>query len=155
MMSKDDGGRRTVARLVTASVSCAVAAGLLAGCTSARSNLGTSDSSCYVALPTAARAVGSHSRLIGVHLTTVATLHRQFPRLFHELSVELSHEPAPGQRLCVVAFSGSYSRSTVSKPLGRPSGSVAIVVLKFPSNELLGTAIDVRLPVRFGHSHIG
>jgi hypothetical protein len=129
----------------------AVAAILLVGCTSARSNLGTSDSSCYVALPTATRAVGAHGRLIGVHLSTVATLHRQTRRLFDELP----HAPAPNQRICVVAFVGSFSKSMVSKPLGRPSGSVAIVVLKFPSNELLGTAIVIRAPVRFGHAHFG
>ncbi len=137
--------------LVTGLVSCVVAAGVLVGCTSARSNLGTSDSSCYVALPTATRAVGSHGRLIGVHLSTVATLHRQAPRLFDELS----EAPAPGQRVCVVAFAGSFTRSMVSQPLGRPSGSVAIVVLRFPSNQLLGTAIVLRPPVRFGHSHFG
>ena len=63
--------------------------------------------------------------------------------------------PAPGQRVCVVAFAGSFTRSMVSQPLGRPSGSVAIVVLRFPSNQLLGTAIVLRPPVRFGHSHFG
>jgi len=149
--SRGNGGRPPMKRLVTGSVSCVVAAGLLLGCTSARSNLGTSDSSCYVALPTATRAVGSHGRLIGVHLSTVATLRRQAPRLFDGLW----HSPAPGQRVCVVAFAGSFTTATVSQPLGRPSGSVAIAVLTFPSNQLLGTVIVLRPPVRFGHSHFG
>lgn len=151
MTSREDGGRRPVKRLLAGLVSGAVAAALLVGCTSARSNLGTSDSSCYVALPTATRAVDSHGRLIGVHLSTVATLRRQAPRIVGELSAA----PAAGQRVCVVAFIGSFTTATVSKPLGRPSGPVAVVVTVFPSNELLGTAIVNRPPVPFGHSHFG
>ena len=41
---------------------------------SVRSNLGTSDSPCYLALPAATRSVGATSRLVGVHLTTVRTI---------------------------------------------------------------------------------
>ena len=38
-----------------------VAASLLSACSAARSGLGTSDESCYLALPTAAKAVGGHA----------------------------------------------------------------------------------------------
>ena len=141
-------------RLLTGLLSCVVAAGLVAGCTSVRSDLGTSDSSCYIALPAATRAVGSHGHLIGVHLYTVATLRRRVPMLFDALAKE-PNRPNPSQRICVVAFEGSFTRSTVSKPVGLPSGTVAVVVSKFPSNQLLGTAVVDRPPVHFGHTHIG
>ncbi len=135
-------------------LSCAVAAGVMAGCSSVRTDLGTSDSSCYIALPTATRAVGSHGHLIGVQLYTVDTLRRKLPLLSEALSKE-ADRPKPSQRICAVAFTGAFTRSTVSKALGRSSGSVAIVVSKFPSNQLLGTALVNRTPIHFGHTHIG
>jgi hypothetical protein len=146
-----DGDRATTVTLVSMLVGCALAACLLAGCTSARSDLGTSDSSCYLALPSASKAVGPHSRLLGVHLFTLDVLHREAPRLFKSLSPERPSQ----QRVCVLAFMGAFTTKSVSKPLGRPAGPVAVVVLKTPSNQLLGTVILRRLPLRFGHSHIG
>ena len=137
--------------LVVAVATLAMAAGLLAGCTSARNDLGTSDSSCYIALPAAARAVGSHGRLIGVHLSTLAALHRQTPGLFDALP----NEPPTSQRICTVSFMGSFTSTTVSKPVGRASGTVAVVVSTFPSNALLGTVITDRPPPHVGHSHFG
>jgi hypothetical protein len=139
-------------KLVGGLVSCALAACIAAGCTSARTNLGTSDSSCYLALPSAAMAVGSHSRLTGVHLFTLDDLHRRAPRFFKLFASE--HAPS-SQRVCVFAFAGAFTEASVSKPLGRTSGPVAIVVLKAPSNQLFGTVILRRLPLRFSHSHIG
>jgi hypothetical protein len=138
-------------RLVIRLAGCALAVCMLAGCTSVRTNLGTSDSSCYLSLPSAAKAVGSHSRLIGVHLFTLSELHRQAPRFFENFS----SQHASSQRVCVIAFAGTFANKSVSKALGRPSGTVAIVVLKTPSNQLLGTVILSRLPLRFSHSHIG
>ena len=132
-------------------VSMAMAAALMAGCTTARNDLGTSDSSCYIALPAAARAVGSHGRLIGVHLSTLGALRRQTPGLFDALP----DKHATSQRICTVAFMGSFTSTAVSKPAGRSSGTVAVVVSTFPSNALIGTVIADRPPPHVGHSHFG
>jgi hypothetical protein len=116
-----------------------------------RSNLGTSDSSCYLALPTASKAVGAHARLIGVHLFTQDDLKKEAPRLQKQIASQLR----AGENLCVLAFSGHFTTSSVSKGRGRPSGSVAVVVVANPTNRLLGTVVLRRLPLRFTHSHIG
>jgi hypothetical protein len=130
---------------------CVVLICLGAGCTSARTNLGTSDSSCYLALPAASKAVGSHSTLVGAHLFTLGELRRQAPKLVAGISAKGSSM----QSLCVLAFSGHFTSGTVSHPHGQPQGHVAVVVLTRPANGLLGTVILRRLPLRFAHSHIG
>jgi hypothetical protein len=146
-----DPDRCGLSLLVRALAGCALVAGLAAGCTSARSNLGTSDSSCYLALPAAAKAVGPHTRLLGVRLFTLADLRHQAPRL----SRQLSSTDSSGQRVCVLAFSGQFTSTSVSQPRGRATGHVAVAVLTSPSNKLLGTVIFERIPLRFSHSHIG
>jgi hypothetical protein len=143
--------RRRSFSLAVGLASCTLAICLAAGCASPRSNLGTSDSSCYLALPAAAKAVGSHSRLIGAHLFTLTDLRRQAPKLVAQIGAKGS----PKQRVCVLAFSGQFRSTEVSKPHGQPVGQVAIVVLTNPSNSLLGTVILKKLPLRFSHSHIG
>ncbi len=132
-------------------VGCGLVVCVVAGCTSVRSNLGTSDSPCYLALPAATKAVGQHSRLLGVHLYTLASLRHQSPKLFKQIS----SADSSGQRVCVLAFSGRFTSTSVSKPHGQPAGQVAIAVLTSPSNKLLGTVILKRTPLRFSHSHIG
>lgn len=140
-------GRRCAGGLV----GCLLLVGVLSGCTTARNNLGTTDSSCYLALPTAAKAVGQHGHLVGVRGFTLGQLHREQPRIFGELSTKL---PA-SQHVCVVAYTGTFARTSVSRPLGRPSGHLAVVVATFPSNHLLGTFIFRHLTMRFGHTHFG
>ncbi len=130
---------------------CALVIFLAAGCTSARSNLGTSDSSCFLALPAATKAVGSHSRLLGARLFSLTELRREAPKL----AAQVSPKGSPKQSLCVLAFSGHFSSTAVSMPHGRSVGQVAVVVLTRPSNMLLGTVILKRVPLSFGHSHIG
>jgi hypothetical protein len=139
--------RRTVSVLV----GCLLMAGVAAGCTTARSNLGTADSSCYLSLPTAAKAVGQHGHLVGVHGFTLGKLHHDEPKLFGDLSTKLS----ASQHVCVVAYTGTFTRASVSHPLGRSSGKLAVVVDTFPSNHLLGTVIFHHLPLHFSHTHIG
>ena len=136
-------------RLAAGAGSFLLAVCLLAGCTSARSNLGTSDSSCYLALPAAAKAVPPHSRFIGVHLFTLASLKKNAPHLFDALP----SEPVSSQRVCAIAYSGTFTKTSVTKPFGLASGSFAVVVSKTPSNQLLGTVIFNHTPIRFGHSH--
>ena len=142
------GGRASlVARFI---VGCLVAASLGAGCTSARANLGTSDSSCYLSLPAATKAVPPHSRLLGVHLFTLEELRAKAPKLYAQLA---PHGPTT-QRVCVLAFSGHFTTDTVSMPHGRSSGPVAVSVLSNPSNHLLGTVILKRTPLGFAHSRV-
>ena len=52
--------RRTVAAVAA---SLLLAATLLTACSAARTGLGTTDDSCYLALPTAAKSVGQHAHL--------------------------------------------------------------------------------------------
>lgn len=124
---------------------------LLGGCTSARSELGTSDGACFLALPTATRAVGLHTRLLGVRLLTPTSLGRLAPGLAADL---FTGEPSR-QQICVLAFAGSFTAATVAKPAGLPAGPVAVVVTRPPSNQLIGTVIVDGAPLHFGHGHIG
>jgi hypothetical protein len=132
-----------------------LAGSLLAACSSARAIQGTSDESCYLALPTAEDAVGppahphTHAHLAGVRKFTVADLKGTAPRLYARFKDEL-----PGkQGVCMAAFTGHFSAATVSKPFGRPAGSVAVVAVKTPGNELLGTVILAHVPVNYAHTH--
>jgi len=143
--------RQRMFALTSGLASCTLAICLAAGCTSPRSDLGTSDSSCYLALPAAAKAVGPHSKLLGAHLFTLSDLRRQAPKLV----AQIGPKGSPTQRVCVLAFSGHFTSAEVSKPHGRSVGQDAIVVLTSPSNSLIGTVIVRRVPLRFSHSHIG
>jgi hypothetical protein len=151
MRSPKKGTWAVQRRLASGIVGCILLAFAFAGCTSVRSSLGTSDSSCYRALPTARQAVNAQGRMIGVQLLTLAALRRDAPRLFGDLAT--TH--AESQRVCVVAFDGRFEKSSVSEPRGRSTGHVAVVVATTPSNQLLGTVIFTRAPLHFGHSHIG
>ena len=128
----------------------ALATLVLAGCSSARVGLGTSDESCYLALPTAAKAVGGHGHLEGVRKFTFSGLHGVAPRLYGQLR---NDHVAPKQAVCVAGYSGHFTASEVARPLGRPSGTLAVAVVTTPANHLLGTLILTKLPVRFEHTH--
>jgi hypothetical protein len=139
--------RRGRAAALTAAF--AVSASLLASCSSARIDVGTSDESCYLALPTAAKAVGGHGQLEGVRKYSLSSLRSAAPRLYQRLA-----DDVPGkQSICVAGYTGHFTRSEVSKPLGRPAGTLAVAVVTTPANELLGTLILTKLPLRFQHTH--
>jgi hypothetical protein len=123
----------------------------VADCTTARSDLGTSVSSCYHALPTATKAIRMHGHLLGVQEFTLGTLQRQAPGLYRDLAAH----PSLGQRICVVAFSGTFDAAAVADARGLQSGRLAVVVSTTPENRLLGTVILPRPPLRFGHAHVG
>jgi hypothetical protein len=125
-----------------------LAASLLASCSSARSDLGTTDESCYLALPTAAKAVGGHGHLDGVRKFTFSSLHGMAPRLYGQLADDVSKK----QQVCLAAYAGHFSAAGVSKPLGHASGMLAVAVVTTPGNRLLGTLILTKLPVRFQHT---
>jgi hypothetical protein len=128
-----------------------LAAALLASCSSARSDLGSSEasSSCYMALPTAAKAVGGHGHLEGVRKYSLDTLRALAPRLYRHLADDLSTK----QAVCLAGYGGHFSATDVEKPLGRPSGPVAVAVVTTPGNQLLGTLILTKVPVRFEQMH--
>ena len=126
-----------------------LAASLLTACSAARTGLGTTDESCYLALPTAAKAVGGHGHLEGVRKYTVEQPARVAPPPLR----------AAGRRRAQEAgrlrgrLHGPLQRGQVSKPLGRPAGTLAVAVVTTPGNKLLGTLILTKLPVRFRHTH--
>ncbi len=124
-------------------------ASLLASCSAARTGLGTTDESCYLALPTAAKAVGGHGHLEGVRKYTLGGLRGVAPRLYRRLADDVPKK----QSVCVAGYTGHFTASEVAKPLGRPSGTLAVAVVTTPANKLLGTLILTKLPVRFQHTH--
>jgi hypothetical protein len=124
----------------------------MSGCTSARSTLGTTDSSCYKSLPTALQAVRGHGHFVGIHLYTLSKFAKIAPRLVDDLG---GQHITKATRVCVAAYEGTYTSSDVSKPLGRASGKLAVVVVNAANQHLLGTAIIKRPPLHFGHPHVG
>jgi hypothetical protein len=121
------------------------------GCTAVRTNLGTSDSSCYLALPAATKGVHSAGKLVGVQRSTLTKMEKSFPHFVDDLHLG----GVTAQSVCLFAYSGQFTAQSVSKPGGRPDGRLAVVVLSTPSNFLLGTVILKHAPLRFGHPHIG
>ncbi len=126
-----------------------MAALVLAGCSSARTGLGTSDESCYLALPTAAKAVGGQGHLEGIRKYTISNLKGVAPRLYDSLADQVPK----GQAVCVAGYSGTFHEDMVTKPLGRATGKLAVVVVTSPGNKVLGTLILTKTPVRFQHTH--
>jgi hypothetical protein len=124
---------------------------VLAGCTSSRSSLGTTDNSCYLALPVSSRAVHGKGRLVGIQLYSESSLRKRAPNLSRDLSLS----PKAQQKVCVAAYAGEFTRASVNQPLGQPSGQLAVVVSETPSNDLLGTVLFRHAPLHFGHPHVG
>jgi hypothetical protein len=136
-------------KVAIASVTGVLLVTLLAGCTSARSSLGTSDSSCYLSLPTANQAIHGHGHFLGVKLFTIGSLHHTAPHLYAVLHDDISST----QHVCAVAYTGHFSRGAVRDPRGQTSGRLAVVVSTSPGNRLLATVIFSRIPLRFSHTH--
>jgi hypothetical protein len=122
---------------------------LLCACSGVRDNLGTANSPCYVALPAATGAVHHSGKLLGLRLDRVGSL-RSARRLY--LAAGGGH--AGNERVCLVGFRGVFLAEDVFKPQGASAGSLAVVVLSYPDNHVLGTVILRHEPVRFGHSHL-
>jgi hypothetical protein len=122
-----------------------------AGCSSPSSELGTADGVCYLALPTATEAVHHHGMLVGIHEFTLASLKTRSPHLYALLGTKRPRT----SRVCVAAFTGTFTSTSVMHPLEQPSGGLAVVVVATPSNALLGTALYRRAPLHFGHPHVG
>lgn len=123
-----------------------------AGCTAVRSDLGTASGGCYVDLPAAAGAVHHAGHLLGVRLFSQAAL-RTLGRgsLYRAVS---AHRPKIAQ-VCLVAYGGTFSATTVEKPVGRASGHLAVVAVSYPGRRVVATLLIAHLPLPFGHGHIG
>jgi hypothetical protein len=130
----------------------ALAALVFAGCSSARVGLGTTDESCYLSLPTATKAVGghAHAHLAGIRKYSITGLKSIAPRLYDRLADQVGNH----QAVCLAGYTGNFSADMVTKPLGRSTGKVAVVVVTSPGNKVLGTLILSKVPVRFEHTHL-
>ncbi len=140
---------RGLRRVGAAVAGLALAGSALVGCSAARTDVGTTDETCYIALPTAAHAVGPGAHFVGIRKYEMSSLKGIAPRLYAQMAKTV---PAK-QAVCIAAYTGHFSSYTVVKPLGRPVGTLAVAVIKTPGNELLGTLILTKLPVRFQHTH--
>ena len=138
--------RRT--RIGAVAAGLVLAATLAASCSSARIDGGTTADSCYLALPTAARAVGGHGHLEGVRKYSLSNLHTIAPKLYGRLASNVSKK----QSICIAGYSGHFTSTDVSKPLGHPTGTLAVAVVTTPGNHLLGTLVLSKIPVRFAHT---
>jgi hypothetical protein len=133
-------------------VAAVLALGALTACSPLRSTLGTTNGPCYVALPRAFSAIHDHGHLVGVRLESVDALRTAAPLVY---AVASAPPPARSRHVCLVAYSGSFSSGSVRDPRGSPDGRIAIVVLLYPQSRVLGTFIAQRIPLEFGHAHLG
>lgn len=124
----------------------------LTSCTAGHASLGTGSSPCYLALPKGADAVHHRGTLLGVRLASPTELD-----LHHATYLELvRRNHGPLHNACLVAYRGTFSSSSVERPIkpGR-MGTYAIAVLDPSGRRLLATFVLTHAPLRFGHSRIG
>jgi hypothetical protein len=136
--------------VATVGLLAALLAGGLSGCTSPRNTLGTNSSPCFKALAVASGAVEHRGKLVGIRL-----LRRdQLPKR-HRLQALLSSRAPDQKQLCVAAFEGRYRLGQVRRVYGTAPdsgiGKVAIVVVSFPQNKLVGTLLLLRVPLPVRH----
>src|SRR5260370_11000255 len=138
-------------------VSAAVTAAGLGACGAARNVLGTNTGPCFLALPTARRAVEGRGSLAGIRLVDVAKLtpgDRAVRALLDQLPVP------PPREVCLVAYAGSFTLGHVEQPVGLPPppagvGPYAIAVGTTPDSRLVGTFVGRGLPRAFARAHVG
>lgn len=144
------GRARRRKRLAASVVAVAIAAAALGGCASARSELGTANSNCYIDVASALHAVQHEGRLHGIRLVTVASL-RPHATLLYRAARSAKHRPS---EVCLVAFEGKFTASHVVRSMGRRSGHYAVVEFSYPGRGLLATLLTRSTPIPFGHPHI-
>ncbi len=125
---------------------------LLGGCTASRNDLGTTNGTCYVAIPQASGAVHDHGRLLGARLDSLKALKTFAPKLSEAV---LAHDKTLNSRVCLVAFGGNFRRASVTSGIGYTTGSIAVVVLEYPSSKVIATFISKRSIASFSHTHFG
>jgi hypothetical protein len=152
--------RRWPRRPVALAVSVAVVAAGIGACGAGRNILGTNTGPCFMALPTARRAVEGRGKLAGVRLIDIPRLtsapgDRDVRALLDLIAVPLPRD------VCLVAYAGSFTLGRVEQPTGLllpgPGGvgQYAIVVVTAPTSVLLGTFVVRRLPLDFTRTHVG
>lgn len=146
---RSDLGRLRAVRRGMAGVALVGIMVVSTSCATSRSELGTDDGPCFVALPGAFGAVHHQGTLLGVRRVPWSALGRLTVRLRADLDGH--HPPAS---VCVVAFSGSFRRDRVERPSGAGAGPLAVVVLRYPSASLVATFIAHHRPLRFGHPYL-
>lgn len=149
--------QRRLHKPLALAVSVAVTAAGLGACGAGRDGLGTNAGPCFMALPTAKRAVGGHGSLAGVRLVDVSRFTaRNGPAMYALLSL-LPVRPA--HDVCLVAYTGSFTPGQVEQPLGPPppggAGRYAIAVVTTPKPGLLGTFVVRHEPLNFTRLHVG
>ena len=78
----------------------------------------------------------------------MSNLHTIAPKLYGRLADDVPKK----QAICIAGYSGHFTSSEVSKPLGHRSGTLAVAVVTTPGNRLLGTLVLSKIPVRFQHT---
>jgi len=128
----------------------------LAGCTAARSALGTGASPCFRAIPPAEDAVHHRGKLAGVRIGPLTLVSGHYHRLSDALS---DRSKVPVKAVCFVAYRGTFELNEVERPImassSRTTGRFAIVVVSSPQNQLLGTFVVNQLPLRLRHDLVG
>jgi hypothetical protein len=149
--------RRWLYKPLALAVSVAVTTVGLGACGAGRDGLGTNAGPCFMALPTAKRAVGGRGSLAGVRLVNVSRFSARNGRAMHELLSLLPVRPA--HDVCLVAYTGSFTLGQVEQPLGPPPpggvGRYAIAVVTTPKPGLLGTFVVRHDPLNFTRLHVG
>ena len=111
-----------------------LAAAVFAGCSSARTGLGTTDESCYLALPTASKAVGGHGHLEGIRKYSISGVKGVAPRLYGALADQVPK----GQALCIAGYTGNFTESSVTKAMGRSDRCRRSSMVTTPGNRCSG-----------------
>jgi hypothetical protein len=128
---------------------------LLAGCATARNELGPTTGACFRALPVAAAAVHHDGHFAGVRLVDTRDFLRaleRLERLEHEprLVVPRSLAEAPRTLVCIVAFTGHFRPEVIRRRVEPQHGPVrlAIAVVTLTNRVLLATVLLDRAPLR-------
>lgn len=129
------GRRRAGAAAVVAAVV------LTAGCGGPRNTLNTAGGPCFRALPLARATVSQQGRLVGVRAVTGTTLARRLPQA----------QRLGDQRLCLVAFRGSFASGAVPRADPAGPGSYAIVAVDRSGSTVVASFVVDDLPLRFRH----
>jgi len=147
-------------RQLALAVSVAVMVAGTGGCGAGRNILGTNTGPCFMALPTARRAVEARGKLAGVRLVDIPRLTSAPGDRAVRALLDLIAVPLP-RDVCLVAYAGSFTLSQVEQPTGLllpgpgGAGQYAIAVVTAPTSVLLGTFVVQHLPLDFTRTHVG
>ncbi len=127
-------------------------AGAIGGCTASRNELGNHDNACFRVLPEALAAVHHRGHFAGARYLAPKALIVQL----HHVVVPDALADASKVATCLVAFTGRFSVSDVTRgwaPTGG-SGRIAIVVVRQRDLVLLATVVLGRIPPTLVFAHV-